>query len=825
MTTDASPDVRRILSRLGGLRTRIRGIFATIGVSRWVVAAVSLLALFFLADWLLDLPLGVRRFVRFGLLQPPSDMPFYVLIPLLAASLVLVMALTRRNHGAAPIFAFIVAGIAGVLAWFAVRLFFPMRVRLPDQELALSVESKFRHLKDRLAAALDFEKELRNPTRGESVTMMRAVIDEAADEARNIRFSKAVSGARAARWAGGATLAVALAAVLTASFSDTVGLWAQRSLLLRDVSWPRATTMVAVNVLADGRYEDHDPAKPYFVAIGRTFKVYARAEGEVPDEALVFDLVEGQDPLARRMLTVTGSEGLFEYEFRDVRRPFRFFVRGGDDTDSRPVYDVQITIPPRVLDIQSTITFPEYLQRKPETVADGSVTVPEGSRVAVSFAADVEVETAEAVFGEEALEVTRQGSGTDARFGFSYEAKQSGPIRIVMRTPDGKLNDPSADTYEVRVKLDQTPRIDWIYPRISVEVTPTGRVPLLARATDDHGVTRLALDLRVGGEEPTRFELRPYEEDPAEEAGPPLAANDGAYGRRQILSYLPVEIARLRDTEGAALVAPAAAAFRIVAFDSRGQSRESEWARIDVSEPAGLERGLASQRSNVRLSLEAVLRDQKGRRDEVQSLLTGPLGNAELDLLKTVRFGQSKIAQDADRTVQELFGIFNAFVFDRLGSANPNAKILGYIDRHHRATYGLPEKAPDGAAPRRGVREWKGDPVFPYSLYRAIVTGWQNKEIYDRGLLDKMCAVLDHAERIGARLAPAAHAAATDAVSGDRAAVQALLKAQDENVLALQAMHEAMRGWQSLSDVTLWLRGIIDAQEALLLQIEKDDDK
>jgi hypothetical protein len=172
--------------------------------------------------------------------------------------------------------------------------------------------------------------------------------------------------------------------------------------------------------------------------------------------------------------------------------------------------------------------------------------------------------------------------------------------------------------------------------------------------------------------------------------------------------------------------------------------------------------------------------------------------------------------------MQELFGVFNAFVYDRLGAENPNGRILAILDRHHRRTYGAQDETPDGgAAPGAAApRAWRGDPVFPYALYREIAQAWRDKEIYDKGLLDKMCAVVAEATDVGSRLAPAAHEAATVAISGAESDVRALLAAQEANLAALDALLESMSGWQSLSDMTQLLRGIIDEQETLIHRIE-----
>ena len=214
----------------------------------------------------------------------------------------------------------------GLFVYLAVRLFLPLRVPLPAEDLALSVESRFRHLKDRLAAALDFEDELTQPTRGESAD------DDGARRPRGGRGGarpELLQGRhRAPRARAGAVRRCSCSAwprAPSAALKDDVGLWARRSLLLDDVAWPRDTLMVAVDLLPDGTYRPHDPTQPYEVPIGRSLTVYAQAEGSVPDEAQVLDLVAGQDPLARRMFGVPGKEGLFAYEF--LRRATSVRVR------------------------------------------------------------------------------------------------------------------------------------------------------------------------------------------------------------------------------------------------------------------------------------------------------------------------------------------------------------------------------------------------------------------------------------------------------------------------------------------------------------------
>ena len=221
-----------------------------------------------------------------------------------------------------------------------------------------------------------------------------------------------------------------------------------------------------------------------------------------------------------------------------------------------------------------------------------------------------------------------------------------------------------------------------------------------------------------------------------------------------------------------------------------------------------------------------MLRDQIARLDDVKSLLTeSDFGDAERDVLKSIRFRQGRIAQDADRAAQDLISIFNAFVYDRLGSPIPNGKIIAYLDAHHRATYGMSTGKDDESDERTA---WKGDPVFPYALYDRIVKAWQDKTIYDRGLLERMLAALRDAVEAAARAAPNAHHAAARAADGDRPSVEALKDAQEAHVRVLQRLQESISGWQTLSDVTEALRGIVEDQKSFVESLEdkkKKDEK
>lgn len=817
--------LRDVTSGLRAFRRRIRGLFLTHAVARIVLAAALGLVVFFAADLLLDLPLGVRRFVRLGLLGSPALFPG---APLLAVVLgLLALLLARGGRAMAGWTWFLAAGLGGWLAWWSWRALGPLLLRLPDERLALEVERGHPDLKDRVASALDFAREVAQPGRLESVPMMQAVVNEAAREAHRLPFARVASGRTALAWAGSAALALVVALVVFALDPSATRLWARRSLLAEDVAWPRASEVLAVAVAEDGSDSPWPPERAFEVAVGRSLAVHARVRGKPVDEVLLLDLAEGQLPLPRRMFPVAGRAGLYAVELTNVRQGFRFVVRGGDDDDDLPVYRVEATVPPGVLDIGAELSFPAYLGRAAERVDGGSLSVPQGTQVRVTFSATVPLSEARALLGDTVLPCERatgeggvDGGGEVWRFGFTAERPLR--YRLLLRTAAGRENDPSADGYDMAVEEDRRPRAEWLWPRAGMPVTPKGRVPLIARTLDDHAVVDLRLELRVGADgAPIEVELRPRA---PEAASTPLLdrdgrrsaeANDGPAGRAQVLTYLPLDLETLAPPGGFTL--PASLAVRLVAKDSKGQSGESPWQSLEILGAPELERELAGRRSALRTSVDALRVEQQAREEQTRAAAQGPLTEAERDQLKSVQFAQGRIQQHAERAVRDFLEIFAAFVLDRLGSEHPNERILAMFDRHHRRTYGV---APAGAAGAAGPAT--DDPVFPYALFDEIVEAWRGRTLLDNGVLDRMCAVLVDAMEVAVRLAPQAQAAAVRAASGGPAEIAALGEAQRALLAALTRLLSTMGDWANLSDVIVNVRRVLEEQKELLQQLDQD---
>lgn len=835
MTHPAPPAaVDRIVTRLAALRGRVRRILAVAGVGRLLAWTGVILAVWFLCDVALDLPLAVRRFVRLGL----SDRPLGMGVAPWAAALVGCAALcwvtARHRSPFAGVFAFGLAGVPGVLGWVAARhLIAPLRLPLTDEALAGSVEARFRSLKDRVAAALDFDRELAHPSRAESRAMMTRVVEEAGVEIDRVEVA-AVASARSARRAALLGVAAGAAtALLFAAMPGDASLWARRALALEDVGWPRRTTMLAVVVGPDGRETVKDPSTPYVAALGQSFVVTARAEGRVPAEVELVDRVASDDaasrPLAHRMRAVSDRPGRFEHEFRDVRGDFTFTLRGGDDDDEVPVYRVSVRVPPRVVGLRADLTYPAYLGLPTRRVDGGVVTVPEGTRVAVSFASDAVataarpdggVARAEAWVGDAAVDVAREGEPGAPSFTFAFVATASTRFRVRVVTGDGRENDAAADTYEVAVEPDTPPRPDWVFPRAGFSTTPSGRIPLFLDTVDDHGVASLRLEVLGGAagasDAPTVIPLAVRRADGT-------GANDRPYGAGSILSYLPLDVPAV-GAEGAPPTAPSRLLVRAVATDAKGQEASGPWLAVDLLRPDELERTLAAQRSRAKTDVEAVREDVRAVEAVLTALATqDALSEPDRLLLRDVAHKAGKARADADRAGRAVTSIFLAHAYGRLAAEAPTTTLLALLDRHHRSAFTRATDARAAAATSTGASAGaagEGD-VFPWSVFREVVAARRSRVLFDSGVLDRMISVVEHlleaAEVAGPAAAGRALSVARDATLAD---VAALRDAVTTWRTSLDAALSAMAEWQSLAELTLFVRRLVEEQERIDKDIE-----
>jgi hypothetical protein len=158
--------------------------------------------------------------------------------------------------------------------------------------------------------------------------------------------------------------------------------------------------------------------------------------------------------------------------------------------------------------------------------------------------------------------------------------------------------------------------------------------------------------------------------------------------------------------------------------------------------------------------------------------------------------------------------IFTAYAYGRLGAEVPTATILAILDRRHRATF--PRAAADrGArAASSGEATEDADDVFPWAAFREIVAARRDHTLFDTGVIDKIVTVLEHVVDAAADRGPAAHDLATR-VARDGTELATLRAAMGAWRASLDASVAAMAEWQSLAELTLFVRRLVEEQERI----------
>jgi hypothetical protein len=441
--------VQPILARLNGIRAGIRALYAMHGTALLAAVLCGFLTATFVMDWSLHLPSEVRK-------------------------------------------VFLAAGVC-LLIWTAYRrLLRPLSRPIADDDLAILVERRHRHLADRLISAIQLSRPSDDRYAAfNSPELVEQLVKDAADAAeildlRDVLVRRYVL--RAVTLGGFLVLLLAGAALAQPTLASIY----LRRLVGLEVPWPKRTRLT-VEGFVDGKKT---------IPRGDALRVEVKIEGVVPERGTIRTLYveEGGQPIAEPMQLVRHQDGFYRFihDFPRVNGPMRFRVKAGDDeTDEQSVLT---DTPPTVMTIQAFFEYPAYT-RLINTPAHspqegGNLDAPLFTRVRLLAQANVPLSQASvdwigpsgpprpvpALLApgarqiEFALEITEERA--------KYELK--------LRAANGLANrDPLV--YDVRGRRDQKPEIRLTSPPAAAQeeyITPVCDYPIRAAITDDYGLRR-----------------------------------------------------------------------------------------------------------------------------------------------------------------------------------------------------------------------------------------------------------------------------------------------------------------------------------------------
>lgn len=171
------------------------------------------------------------------------------------------------------------------------------------------------------------------------------------------------------------------------------------------------------------------------------------------------------------------------------------FESGGRESDT---VQVRVRLAVFLGSLQVTAEYPAYLNLEPETMpfTGDTLLIPAGTRLVSEGRASSPLRHARWTSGELQRPLDVRGSS----FGGVFQPAEERTWRLELEAGDGEPVAGLDASLTLRVVPDLPPEVEVPAPGIDTVMAAGGLVPLVVDTRDDHGLTRVVLELRTGGE-------------------------------------------------------------------------------------------------------------------------------------------------------------------------------------------------------------------------------------------------------------------------------------------------------------------------------------
>jgi hypothetical protein len=284
------------------------------------------------------------------------------------------------------------------------------------------------------------------------------------------------------------------------------------------------------------------------VIVGSSVDVLVEIENlrGIDHRATLWVAPEGEDEVSAPMLPDDGRI-VFKAAIPSVVKPTRYRIEVGD-TQSKP-YTLRVRDKPTIRDVEVVLTYPEYLGRKPDTLVqkDADLEAPRCTLAELRIRPSTPIASGNLVMGG------RRFPGRVEEEGTLLVAKlpmlNNGSFTVEMANDAGHT-DPNPRVNRIHVLPDKPPTVDLLKPARQENAAPGASVPVMIRATDDYGIGRVRLEMKI---KPTESE--PTATTPAAPTTPAAATTPAATTTPAAADAHPVEtIAEWTKFEGSTTV-------------------------------------------------------------------------------------------------------------------------------------------------------------------------------------------------------------------------------------------------------------------------------
>lgn len=311
--------------------------------------------------------------------------------------------------------------------------------------------------------------------------------------------------------------------------------------------WPARSILGEEAVVStDPSTESTPGSAPWEVAVtpgdaevekGTRVVVEATFTGNTPAEATLVLVSADPTAEAERIQMQAGIEGaVFGSVLSEVVEDtvYRIEAAGHQSRD----FHLSVFEYPALVRCDLTITPPAYTGDGPKTIEKAmKATLLEGSSVRIDLTVNKPMAAAELFGSDESIVPLNPVDGEPTRLTATIEPEKSIKYRVHLVDDDERANR-NPPWIDLKVRSNQLPKIEVVFPKRDLQVSPIQELPLEAKVSDELGVKRSGLVYTLAGDtRETVFDHPPTEPKKSEHVRSLLKLEEAQAQPRQLLSY------------------------------------------------------------------------------------------------------------------------------------------------------------------------------------------------------------------------------------------------------------------------------------------------
>ncbi|MGB4726011.1 MAG: hypothetical protein WBH86_01255 [Thermogutta sp.] len=378
----------------------------------------------------------------------------------------------------------------GLLVWVVRRV---ARSHRSLEATARRIEDQFPELQNALINVL----QLLNDPRQCNPAFCLAAVNHAASQASRIRFEEAA--ARHTRWERfcyaihtsrdllewtGILVSLILLSVLCSLMLPNWGSAATR--LMQPWHFVPVVGRVQILEVSPGNTE-------VLVGSNVTISAKVRVPEKKPYDAFLYVIEDGKKE-ERFPMAVDKDLENYSFSLPSVLKPVKYRVEVGDSQS--PLYRLGVSEIPSIAEVEVTLDYPPYMEKPRDTfrqrVAD--LRAPQFSEATLKIIPSVPIAGGEITLDGQPLIGTTEDGGR--AFLVKFPLLRDGEFAVKLRNMAG-LTERAPRINRITVIPDQPPTVEIVKPTSQSSAAVGDKVPIRVRASDDYGLGRIRLEMKI----------------------------------------------------------------------------------------------------------------------------------------------------------------------------------------------------------------------------------------------------------------------------------------------------------------------------------------